>query len=44
MEITKNEVLAIQEVLNDKLGSQVLELSDLQLALAGGGHGDILLG
>ena len=39
-----NEVLAAQNMLVSTNETQLLELNDVQLALVGGGHGDIILG
>jgi hypothetical protein len=42
MEISKNEVAALQEAANKV--EQLIELQDLELLMAGGGCGDISLG
>jgi hypothetical protein len=44
MEITKLEVLAIEQTLMKTLDAQIQELGELDLVMIGGGQGDISLG
>ena len=44
MEVVKAEVEVIEQILNDENQDQVRELGDLQLALVGGGIGDVVFG
>ena len=44
MEFTKNEIAVLEKTVNDQAELQVRELADLELALIGGGCGDISLG
>ena len=44
MEITKVEVHEVEVVVSDVAQQSILMLTDLQLALVGGGQGDIHLG
>lgn len=44
MELTQSEVKAIETTLAESLEKQARELSDLQLALVGGGIGDVIVG
>jgi len=44
MEITKVEIVAVAEVAQVAGQDQMLVLTDFQLALVGGGQGDIHLG
>jgi hypothetical protein len=42
MEFAKNEIVAIEEAVNQAAEQEVRELSELQLALVGGGCGDVV--
>ena len=44
MEIAKNEVLAVEVAVADQVRDQMKELTDIELALVGGGQGDINFG
>ena len=44
MEIAKIEVLAIEKANTERAEAQFNELSELELAMIGGGQGDISLG
>jgi hypothetical protein len=44
MEFTKNEIAVIEQTVNEQVEVQMRELADLELALIGGGCGDISLG
>jgi len=44
MEIAKVELAALESATEKGAGVGVVELSDLQLALVGGGVGDVVLG
>ena len=44
METTKTEFRAIEKATNERAKAQLNELTDLELALIGGGTGDVLLG
>ena len=44
MEMTKVEVASIEQALAETLENQTRELSDLQLALVGGGIGSVIVG
>lgn len=44
METTKAEVAAVAAVQNDEVGAELIQLHESQLALIGGGAGDILFG
>ena len=43
MEISKSEIQAIQKVATDGANNFELELSDLELAVVGGGGGDVVI-
>ena len=43
MELTKHEVIAVAEVTNKAAEQQIVELVDLQLALVGGGIGEVIV-
>lgn len=44
MEITKVELVAVEEVSQQVVAPQVCELSELQLTFVGGGIGDVVFG
>ena len=44
MENTKIEIARIEEVVKDVSEQQIRELNELQLALIGGGSGDVFVG
>jgi hypothetical protein len=44
MEMNKVEIAAVQEVDLDTSSEVVIQLADLQLAVVGGGCGEVLLG
>ena len=44
MEVTKQEVVAVEQAVSLQIESAYRELSEIELALIGGGHGDITLG
>lgn len=44
MELNQTEVAALEEVVANVSSSQVRELQDLQLALVGGGIGEVVVG
>ncbi len=44
MEFTKTEVNAVEETVQEATLSEIRELNDLQLALIGGGIGDVIWG
>ena len=43
MELTKHEVIALEEAIKKAEDLQLRELNDLQLAFAGGGIGDVVV-
>ena len=43
MEFTKQEVTVIAETINEISENQMRDLSDLQLALVGGGIGEVIV-
>jgi hypothetical protein len=43
MELTKVETLAVEKTLDDVREAQMRELNDLQLALIGGGIGEVIV-
>jgi len=44
MEFTNIEVKAVEKTINEKAEKEIRELGDLQLALVGGGIGDVVFG
>ena len=44
MEIAKIEIAHVQEVVKEVSEQQIRELNELQLALIGGGSGDVFVG
>lgn len=44
MEYTQVEVVAVSQVMSDQAEADVRELVELELALVGGGQGEIILG
>lgn len=44
MEFTKAEVAKIEKLVEELTGQQIAELNDLQLALIGGGIGEVVVG
>ena len=42
MEFAKNEIVAIEETVNQAAKLELHELNELQLALVGGGCGDVV--
>ena len=44
MEFTKTEVIAVEQVTEQANDESLRELRDLQLALVGGGIGDVVFG
>ncbi len=44
MEFTKTEIALVEEATKEASQQDVRELSDLQLALVGGGMGDVIFG
>ena len=44
MEFAKTELAAVEETMQEAVQAEVRELNDLQLALVGGGIGDIVWG
>ena len=44
MEISKIETEVVETLINEVQGEQVRSLTDLQLALVGGGIGDVVFG
>ena len=44
METTLHEIAALEKISPQQAESQFQALNDLELALVGGGHGDIILG
>ena len=44
MELTKIEAAAIEQTLTEVAENQVHDLNELQLALVGGGIGDVIFG
>jgi hypothetical protein len=44
MEFTKTEIALVQEASQEANEQNVRELTDLQLALVGGGMGDVIFG
>lgn len=43
MEVVKSELSAVKEVVDNAVELQLAELNDLQLALVGGGSGDVII-
>jgi hypothetical protein len=43
MDLTKMEILAIEETVREAREEQVNDLTELQLALVGGGNGETIL-
>lgn len=43
MEVVKIEVAAIEEIIKQANGIEVRQLNDLQLALVGGGIGEVIV-
>jgi hypothetical protein len=44
MEFAKGEISAIQHAVNEIAQKEILDLSELHLALIGGGIGDVIIG
>ena len=44
MEIVRVEIAALEKAIGSATNAEVVELNDLQLALIGGGTGDVHLG
>ena len=44
MEITKTELVAVEEVAQEVAVAEIRELNELHLALVGGGMADVLVG
>jgi hypothetical protein len=44
MELTKQEAVAVENVVAERAGAVCQELSELELALVGGGQGDVHFG
>ena len=42
MEFAKTELIAIEEAINEAASTDIQALTDLQLALVGGGVGDVV--
>ena len=43
MEFNKAEVTVVEEAIQEAAGNDIRELNDLQLALVGGGIGDVVI-
>ena len=44
MNLKKQDVMALEEIVTEKLEMASRELSEIELALIGGGHGDVSFG
>jgi len=42
MDFTKNEIAVVEQTVVDAADAQIRELADLQLALVGGGGGEVV--